>query len=367
MQRDILHTPSSFAGTAIAIQETLSHAGVDARAVLQEAGIDIAGLSDPEVRIPAENIETLTRLAVERSGDPCFGLMFAEHVHPTSYHALGMSLLFSDSLRAFLQRLVRYYALISTMEEISLTDVNGLARLSAKPRLDYSETTRRAHADGWAGVVLRFVRMMYKPGYSPVKVELAGAVPAGQLERYRAYFGAPVHFDAELNGIYFDPADLDARMPTANAELARQNDGVVVEFLSRYGKMDLVGLTQTRIIELLPSGECSREAVAAALNMSVRNFHMKLDQFGTSYQQLLDQTRQELSAQYLKRKKLSITEISYLLGFNDSSNFSRGLLPRACYQAPLRATRPPDTIFHSPSRPEAAATKCFCRLLHPSL
>jgi AraC-like DNA-binding protein len=268
-------------------------------------------------------MERLVSLAAEKSGDPCFGLRFAEQLHPTSYHALGVSLLFSESLRAFLQRLVRYYDLISTMENLSLNECGPLVQLSAAPRLDYSEATQRAHADGWAGMVLKFLQMMYKPDFAPVRVELAGAMPAGLLTRYEAYFGAPVHFEAETNAIYFDSASLDTPMPTANAELALQNDSVVVEFLSRTGKQDLVGLAKARIIELLPSGECSREAVAKGLNMSVRGSHQKLGELGTGYQQLLDDIRKELSAQYLRQRKLSITEISYMLGFNDSSNFSR--------------------------------------------
>jgi AraC-like DNA-binding protein len=234
-----------------------------------------------------------------------------------------MSLLFSESLRAFLQRLVRYYDLISTMENLSLNECGPLVKLSAAPRLDYSEATRRTHADGWAGMVLKFLRMMYKPDFAPVRVELAGAMPAGLLTRYEAYFGAPVHFEAETNAIYFESANLDAPMPTANTELALQNDSVVVEFLTRSGKQDLVGLARARIVELLPSGECNREAVAKSLNMSVRRFHQKLDELDTSYQRLLDDIRKELSAQYLRQRKLSITEIAYLLGFNDSSNLSR--------------------------------------------
>ena len=69
--------------------------------------------------------------------------------------------------------------------------------------------------------------------------------------------------------------------------------------------------------------------------MSVRTLHSKLEEQDTSYQQLLDEVRQELSVQYLRRGQLSITEISFLMGFNDSSNFSRvfkrwrGLSPKA--------------------------------------
>ncbi len=37
----------------------------------------------------------------------------------------------------------------------------------------------------------------------------------------------------------------------------------------------------------------------------------------------MDETRKELAIQYLKGSERSIIEISFLLGFSESSNFSR--------------------------------------------
>jgi AraC-like DNA-binding protein len=44
---------------------------------------------------------------------------------------------------------------------------------------------------------------------------------------------------------------------------------------------------------------------------------------GTSYQQLLGDTRRELSEEYIVRADLSVNEIAYMLGFSDCSNFAR--------------------------------------------
>lgn len=98
---------------------------------------------------------------------------------------------------------------------------------------------------------------------------------------------------------------------------------MVVEFLARMGKIDLPSRVYVKLIALLPSGNCNREMVAEALHMSTSNFHEKLKKAGTNYQELLDQTRQELVQSYMSREDLSISEIAYLLGFSDSSNFSR--------------------------------------------
>jgi AraC-like DNA-binding protein len=77
------------------------------------------------------------------------------------------------------------------------------------------------------------------------------------------------------------------------------------------------------LCRLLPQGEPKREAVAQALLLSERTLQRRLQEEGTSYQQLLDDTRRELAEQYLAQPNLPLLEIAYLLGFADPSNFFR--------------------------------------------
>jgi AraC-like DNA-binding protein len=44
---------------------------------------------------------------------------------------------------------------------------------------------------------------------------------------------------------------------------------------------------------------------------------------GLSFQQLLDETRHEIALGYIEQSRLSITEIAFMLGFSDLSNFIR--------------------------------------------
>ena len=88
-------------------------------------------------------------------------------------------------------------------------------------------------------------------------------------------------------------------------------------------KGDLVMQVRAKLVEMLPSGECSKEDVAKELYMSVRTLHNKLEKLGKSYQLVLDETREELAGQYMQQQHRSISEIAYLLGFSDCSNFSR--------------------------------------------
>ena len=57
--------------------------------------------------------------------------------------------------------------------------------------------------------------------------------------------------------------------------------------------------------------------------MSTRTLHRRLADGGTSFRELLEQTRASLAEGYLHQTDMPITEISYLLGFSDVASFSR--------------------------------------------
>ncbi|PHR96368.1 MAG: hypothetical protein COA68_15640 [Oceanobacter sp.] len=325
---------SSFFGNLATVRQTLEASGIDADQVIRDAGIDISLYNRPSQRVPAELMDRFLALAIERSGDATFALSCVNLLNPASYHALGVGLLYSSTLRAFFERFARFFSLITTLYEVNFTeDANG-ACFSWQPLVKLSPTTLEFDSDAFTALVLKYIRYAIAPDYKPNKVSLSRASSADCHAAYDEYFDCEIEYGAKRTGIYVPKNDLDIRLPASNRDLARHNDKVVVEFLERTAKVDLPARVYSKLIEMLPSGECSRTSVASSLNMSASAFHEKLKNAGTSYQDLLDETRCELAESYIERKEISITEIAYLLGFTDSSNFSRafkrwnGLSPR---------------------------------------
>jgi AraC-like DNA-binding protein len=74
---------------------------------------------------------------------------------------------------------------------------------------------------------------------------------------------------------------------------------------------------------ILPSGECSLERVAATLDLHPRVLQKRLKKLGSSYGDLLQQTRREIAEQHLRHGSMSITELALNLGYADVSVFSR--------------------------------------------
>ena len=73
----------------------------------------------------------------------------------------------------------------------------------------------------------------------------------------------------------------------------------------------------------MKSGNCSKQRVAEELFVSASGLQQKLAQRGTSFQNLLNQVRESLALAYIEQARVSITEMSFTLGFSDTSSFTR--------------------------------------------
>ncbi|MFK7957570.1 MAG: AraC family transcriptional regulator [Lysobacterales bacterium] len=313
---------SSYRNTAI-IRGALTAMGIDADQLLREAGIEPNEYENTEKRVPFESADRLFRLVVERTGDPGIGLSIVDHMNPTAYEALGVAMLCSSTLRNLFRRFERFFDIVSTLERGRFVDTDYGGYFAEEPLVSYSDVTQGVHADAFAAVVIRFIRLVYQPDFSPRLVELSSNPPDDLHARYQEHFGPNIQFGADKTAIHVNTSDLDAPLTGSNASLAFHNDQLAVAILASLKKHDLRARVYARLIEYLPAGECSREKVAHSLNMSESAFQKKLKADGTSYQEVLDETRSELARHYLGKSGISISEAAFLLGFTDSSNFSR--------------------------------------------
>ncbi|MBE1283659.1 MAG: helix-turn-helix domain-containing protein [Rhodobacteraceae bacterium] len=77
------------------------------------------------------------------------------------------------------------------------------------------------------------------------------------------------------------------------------------------------------LVQMLPSGQCSVDDVCRRQGVSKRTLQRRLSEEGTTFQEVLAGTRAEMSMKYLEDGHLSISEISYLLGYQDQRSFFR--------------------------------------------
>jgi AraC-like DNA-binding protein len=311
---------TTIGGYALAIARTLEHEGVDSARILQAAGISPSVMkNDPMTRLPVATMAKLYSACVDVTHNPYFGLSVARFIQVSNLHALGFALAASSTLMAFCQRLERFFRLASQACEISIVERGDEVCLRIKLRVEVSAETE----DALMGFVVLFMRQLYRAEFNPVRVAFSHGMPREGSGPYELLFHSPVEFDRAAPELVMSSADLRRPLSGGCAELARLHDSLAVSYIARLDKSDVVSAVRQKIIDYLPKGDCSRDKVADAMCISPTTLQFKLSQRDTNFNELLDATRRELAMCYVQQSALSITEITFLLGFSDSSNFTR--------------------------------------------
>ncbi len=170
--------------------------------------------------------------------------------------------------------------------------------------------------------IYKICRIMLGPDLKPRLVSFAHKDP-GCPRRFEILFGIPVEFNSDETAIEFDRKSSKLESSSANPELTRINDQIVIDYLNLFDKQDVVTQTRKYIIDHLPSGVPRQAAIARDLNLSLRSFQRKLKLAKTSYSELLDQVRHEMARNYLKPPQYQVIMVAYMLGYTDPSNFAR--------------------------------------------
>ena len=278
-------------------------------------------LEDPKTLIPYEEFDDICRCLHRVIDDPCAGLNVANFWHPATFGVLGFAMLSSGSIRESLERMEKYQKVVASESQVTVAET-GKGLVIQQNYLRYQTGEFPIVVDVMLSTWLHICRFNYCGVLDPVEVNLKRSKP-DQAGRYYAYFRCPVNFSQAENNLVLPLDVVDEAIPSANFKLAQMHDRVLHEYLEEQHRSDLITRVRESIIRHLPSGEVSRDEVAKDLLMSSRTFQRRLNEEGTSFADVLNDTRKELAHQYIMDDSLPIKEVSYLLGFSEAANFSR--------------------------------------------
>lgn len=301
--------------------QLLEASGIDPAPHFAQWGLTKADLEDKDSRISYALSDVIWREAQALIDDPCAGLLTARFWHPSTFGVLGYAMLASSTLRRALERLIRYQRMVAEESRVSLTETpNGLVVRNDNPRHQSGEFPLLV--DVALTFWLAMLRFNYGERLIPVEVNLMRPRP-GCADRYVDFFRCPVNFSARENSLVLPHAALDELLPSRDRDMAMLHDKVMQQYLARQERDEWINKVREQIIANLPEGRAEKEEIASALHMSSSTLLRRLKEKGTSFADLVNETRKDLALDYLGDDSISLIEISYLLGFADSSTFSR--------------------------------------------
>jgi len=300
----------------------LDEYGFDAGKVFSELGIVESEIhSGEDDRYSVEAIAKLWRKVAELTGNPSIGIEAAEsYFQPAHWQALGLSLLCSSSLFEAFQRLVRYSAILSDVAILSVNESDERVEVVVS-LLEAPEFVGDEAFDFGLAASMKLFRMVYPQILGLQLVELTRQ-PVNE-QAYIDAFGCDVVFAAERVCFSISSEVAHKQLPMSNEALAAYQDRLSEDYKQRFGNNSFAAKVKDEMLRQLPGGEPTPKGIAESLCVSVRNLQRKLKSEGTSFSIQLSEIRQQFAKEYLAQQHRSCTEVAYMLGFSDSSNFNR--------------------------------------------
>jgi len=308
------------ASVVVVLWNILESYGIDPEPLFRAMALNPELMQKPGGRYRLDNLDNLWRRASELIDDPCFGLKAAELWHPSNFSALGYAMLASDTLRTALERFDRYHCVVTDERPIKLDETEEgltLTMVFSHERRDIPQRNDAALA-----IIMSMCRLNYAADLEPVSVTFTHPKPFCSA-RFYEYFRSQVVFEAPVNSLTLSIEAVDRKLSGANPQLAELTDQVMIDYLAELDHDNITHKVKAIIIDQLPSGNVTDEGVAWELHMSSRKLQRQLRSVGTTFTTLLNEIRQDLAHRYLREQDISLTEVAFLLGFSESSVFSR--------------------------------------------
>lgn len=301
-------------------------------AALLRSYLDAEQLPAPEIRRALAGIAPNTRMSMQNWWSlleeiqaiqpvPALGLRIGRLVRPHHSGILGYLVMACDTLGEALLRFQHYQSLLHNLSAAELK--TGPQSLTISWDVKRGRSTQLSD-EVFISAVLALVReITARPDICPSKVTFNHEVAFDHSE-YESMLGCPVEFDCKHVSIAVPVSALSIPINGRDPHLLALLEKQAAALLSRGRDHDeLLSQLHHAVAELLPQGTARLPECARQLHLSTRTLHRRLNQRGLNFNQVLRQTRQQLTRMYLQDPSLSLSEIAFLLGYSEQSAFSR--------------------------------------------
>ena len=252
---------------------------------------------------------------------PHVGLEVGACIQPSHCGVLGYLSLSCEYLAEALQRFERFQRLLYGGNEAS-TQAEGDQVIFSWP-FDYGYSTRESDETLISSLVT-YVRMLVgNESLSPVKIGFVHPKP-DDIVPYQSILGCDVEFGCNNTYISLSVSMLALKVEKADPALRALLDQQAATLLNVLPNGDHFEQQLYKyVLRVMQDGRPTIEEVARYMKMSERTLHRRLENRELVFKQILMKTREQLAKQYLKERRLTLSEISLLLGYSEQSAFSR--------------------------------------------
>jgi AraC-like DNA-binding protein len=157
----------------------------------------------------------------------------------------------------------------------------------------------------------------------PLYIEFTFPRP-DDVSPYEKFLQAPVRFGQPANRITFHWADMLLPLAGYNPVLFAHFKQIVEDALRSEQAVHSAHSVRQAVLRLFNERKpVTVEAVAEALHTSVRSLQRKLQGEHTSFLKVVEETKKQICLQLIGTGGYNVTEIAYVMGYNEPSAFRK--------------------------------------------
>jgi AraC-like DNA-binding protein len=310
------------------VLDYLARQGLDTAALVEQVHVSPQILAQRDQRIAASAYLELLGRGVQLSGDEQLGLRVGEAVRPGYYGVLGYLIMSgATSPMRCIARLVMPHWSATWARSTWQTSRRGLA-WSRKWRIAGSRcypsqgvSSARRHWPAGSPSAIGSAAWIFPRR----EARLQHAAPADTAE-YQRIFRCPVLFDQADNALIYPKRLLATPLGQADGQVRLMLDAYAERLLGeRQRGHSVLDRARLELSRQLPEVGADLQQIAARLALSPRTLQRRLREAGLSFNQLVDQTRQQRVLHYLRDPALELAKIAFLVGFSEPGSLARAL------------------------------------------
>jgi AraC-like DNA-binding protein len=295
--------------------------GIEARPLLKRANLTLHQIKDTSLRLNVSDQIKFLNLAATELHDDLLGFHLA---HLPDLRELGFLYYVaasSEVLGDALQRLARYASIVN--EGLALKYIGGKHCGLAYRYVGVSRHSDRHQIECFATIVARLALQLSGVRLVPTHVRLAHRRD-GKCAEMTEFFGREIEFDANIDEVLFAPKVRDMPLVSADVYLNKLLIRYCEEALARRptNRSPFRSSVENAIVPLLPHGKARAEVISRGLGVSQRTLARRLSSEQISFSGVLENLKKDLAKRYLADQGLSISQVAWLLGYQEVSSFT---------------------------------------------
>ena len=301
--------------------ERAQAAGIDLKPLLKEAGLTKQQVEDVDARFSVPSQIRFLNGAATALQDEYLGFHLGRDVELRRLGLIYYTAASSDTLGKALRRLARYISV--TNESFSVKYLEGKDIRIAVDYIGVPRHLDRHQMECWFTLLIRLCRQLTGCHVQPSHLRLIHRRRANFSE-FAAFLGCDIEFGAAVDDAVFPLSIADIPVVSVDPYLHKLLTANCEEALSRRQakRGSFRAVVENAIASLLPDGNARASEIARQCGLSQRTFVRRLASENVTFSEVLNNLRRDLATQYLSDDSLSISQIAWLVAYQEASAFT---------------------------------------------